>query len=112
MLLPQFPECTESIAADVQIVRARSLRLLLERMKDVERIRSRCHVEHAVCTAPLLDAPTLEAGQAPCDSRKRPKVTPRGRTPAASTMQRQVATETPASCTICQLTILSAVAGR
>jgi len=51
MLLPQFPECTESIAADVQIVRARSLRLLLERMKDVDRIRSRCHVEHAVCTA-------------------------------------------------------------
>jgi len=52
-MLPQFPQCTESIAADLQIVRARSLRLLLERMENVDRISSRCHVEHAVCTADM-----------------------------------------------------------
>jgi len=59
-------------------------------MKDVDRVRSRYQVEHAVCTADvnpdltdsrsdglhrfpvvriqsLLDAPKLEAGQPPCD---------------------------------------------
>ena len=81
-------------------MRARLLRLLLERVKDVNGVASRRQVEHSVCPGDvnpdltnarsdrlhrlpvvriqsLLDAPQLEASQPSGESRKRSKVTPR-----------------------------------
>jgi len=48
MLLPQRRYCTKPFAAGPQIVRARLLRLLLECVKDVNRVSSRRQVEHPV----------------------------------------------------------------
>jgi hypothetical protein len=104
MVLPQLPKCTEPVAADLQIVRARLSRLLLECVKDVDRLRSRSQVEHSACTGnvnpdltnarsdrlhrlpvvriqSLLDAPQLETSQPSCESREFPKVTPRAAEP-------------------------------
>ena len=39
----------ESIAADPQITRGRLLRLLLERVEDIDRLRLRGYVEHPMC---------------------------------------------------------------
>jgi hypothetical protein len=44
MALPQLPKCSEPVAADLQIVRARLSRLLLERVQNVDRLRARRHV--------------------------------------------------------------------
>ena len=86
MLLPQLRYCTKPFAAGSQIVRARLLRLLLECVKDVNRVSSRRQVERPVGPGDvnpdltnarsdrlhgfpivwfesLLDAPKLEARQ-------------------------------------------------
>ena len=95
---------SESVAAEFEIVRGRLLRLLLERVKDVNRVSSRRQVEHAVGPGDvnpnltnarsdrlhglpivwfesLLDAPELETSQPPCERRKRSEVTPRAAEP-------------------------------
>jgi hypothetical protein len=99
MLLPQLRYCTKPFAAGPQIVRARLLRLLLECVKNVNRISSRRQVEDPegptdldpdlsnagsnrlhgfpiVWFKSLLDAPKLEAHQPSHESGKRSDVTP------------------------------------
>jgi hypothetical protein len=49
MLLPQLPQRLESIAADSQIVDTGLLRILIERVQDVDRLVPRRHGEHSVC---------------------------------------------------------------
>jgi hypothetical protein len=104
MLLPQLRCCTKPFAAGPQIVRARLLRLLLECVKDVNRVSSRRQVEHPVGPGDVnpdltnagsdrlqgfpivwfksvLDAPKLVARQPSHESGKRSDVTPRAAEP-------------------------------
>jgi hypothetical protein len=104
MFLPQLRECPKPVAADPVIPGARLLRLLLEGVKDVDRFRSRCQVEHSMLTGDvnpdltnarsdrlhrlpivgiqfLLHTPQLEASQPTRESRECPKVTPRAADP-------------------------------
>jgi hypothetical protein len=49
MVLPQLLQFSEALATDLQIPRGRFPRLLRECVQDINSIRSRGDVEHAVC---------------------------------------------------------------